>query len=235
MPIVQASNLTMFRTHDYQITTVISTAIIADRKPIMTVVEFDGLTTNMPWLILFLQNWYSTTLTLYVYNADFEEEFLPIILVQLLRRLEGTTRQSVPDPGQSVPDPDLSIPDPDLSVPDPNLSVPDPFKPAAKLHFIAEAPISKFVEKAALRFHVKGTRYIFELARFDAYSPLKTKLIAMDSESTIPHVHWQRKTNCVLGGFGVRLRVDDYQLRNSYEANIVLDDHDLLCIYAENK
>lgn len=58
---------------------------------------------------------------------------------------------------------------------------------------MTEAPVSKFVEKAALRFHVKGTRYIFELARFDAYRPLRTKLIAMDSESMIPHVNWQEK------------------------------------------
>ncbi|KAJ5620504.1 hypothetical protein N7510_004488 [Penicillium lagena] len=65
--------------------------------------------------------------------------------------------------------------------------------PRRNVHFMAEAPVSKIVEKAALRFQVKGTRYIFELARFDAYMPLKTKFIAMGSEFMVPHVHWQEK------------------------------------------
>lgn len=39
-----------------------------------------------------------------------------------------------------------------------------------KVSFPASAPVSRFVEKTALRYRLKGTKYIFEIARYDEYS-----------------------------------------------------------------
>lgn len=36
--------------------------------------------------------------------------------------------------------------------------------------FPASAPVSRFVEKTALRYRLKDTKYIFEIARYDEYS-----------------------------------------------------------------
>ncbi|KAL2819016.1 hypothetical protein BDW59DRAFT_181826 [Aspergillus cavernicola] len=42
-------------------------------------------------------------------------------------------------------------------------------KPERKVTFPATAPVSRFVEKTAIRYRVKGTKYIFEIARYDEY------------------------------------------------------------------
>ncbi|KAI9371401.1 hypothetical protein BJX61DRAFT_543709 [Aspergillus egyptiacus] len=42
-------------------------------------------------------------------------------------------------------------------------------KPRKKVTFPESAPVSRFVEKSALRYRVKGTNYIFEIARYDEY------------------------------------------------------------------
>ena len=39
--------------------------------------------------------------------------------------------------------------------------------PQRKVTFPESAPVSRFVEKTALRYRLKGTKYIFELARYD--------------------------------------------------------------------
>ncbi|KAF4210326.1 hypothetical protein CNMCM8980_004336 [Aspergillus fumigatiaffinis] len=43
-------------------------------------------------------------------------------------------------------------------------------QPQRKVVFPASAPVSRFVEKAAIRYRVKNTKYILEIARYDEYS-----------------------------------------------------------------
>ncbi|KAB8220267.1 hypothetical protein BDV33DRAFT_203572 [Aspergillus novoparasiticus] len=47
-------------------------------------------------------------------------------------------------------------------------------KPRRKVVFPSSAPVSRFVEKTAIRYRLKGTKYILEIARYDEYSRLKT-------------------------------------------------------------
>lgn len=42
--------------------------------------------------------------------------------------------------------------------------------PERKVIFPASAPVSRFVEKTAIRYRLKGTKYTFEIARYDEYS-----------------------------------------------------------------
>lgn len=48
------------------------------------------------------------------------------------------------------------------------------FKPRKNVIIPPDAPVTKFVEKAALQFRIKGTSYILELARFDEYQRYST-------------------------------------------------------------
>ncbi|EAW22799.1 uncharacterized protein NFIA_014910 [Aspergillus fischeri NRRL 181] len=43
-------------------------------------------------------------------------------------------------------------------------------KPQRKVVFPASAPVSRFVEKTAIRYRLKNTKYILEIARYDEYS-----------------------------------------------------------------
>ncbi|GMF72721.1 unnamed protein product [Aspergillus oryzae] len=47
-------------------------------------------------------------------------------------------------------------------------------KPERKVVFPSSAPVSRFVEKTAIRYRLKSTKYILEIARYDEYSRLKT-------------------------------------------------------------
>ncbi|RAK78246.1 uncharacterized protein BO72DRAFT_78814 [Aspergillus fijiensis CBS 313.89] len=51
--------------------------------------------------------------------------------------------------------------------------------PVRKVIFHASAPVSRFIEKTAIRYRLKGTRYILEIARYDEY----TRTSANDSAS----------------------------------------------------
>lgn len=42
--------------------------------------------------------------------------------------------------------------------------------PKRKVIFPPSAPVSRFVEKTAIRYRLKGTKYTFEIARYDEYS-----------------------------------------------------------------
>lgn len=42
--------------------------------------------------------------------------------------------------------------------------------PRRKVVFSSSFPVSRFVEKAAIRYRLKGTKYTFEIARYDEYS-----------------------------------------------------------------
>ncbi|KAE8376290.1 hypothetical protein BDV26DRAFT_282750 [Aspergillus bertholletiae] len=46
-------------------------------------------------------------------------------------------------------------------------------KPKRKVIFSSSAPVSRFVEKTSIRYRLKGTQYILEIARYDEYSRLK--------------------------------------------------------------
>ncbi|KAE8355587.1 hypothetical protein BDV28DRAFT_146037 [Aspergillus coremiiformis] len=46
-------------------------------------------------------------------------------------------------------------------------------KPQRKVIFPNTAPVSRFVEKTAIRYRLKGTKYILEIAKYDEYSRLK--------------------------------------------------------------
>lgn len=48
-------------------------------------------------------------------------------------------------------------------------------KPERKVTFPASAPVSRFVEKTAIRFRVKSTNYILEIARYDQYERVPDK------------------------------------------------------------
>lgn len=64
--------------------------------------------------------------------------------------------------------------------------------PERKVTFPAWAPVSRFVEKAALRFRVKRTNYIFEIARYDEYKRLPDKVLpSLPGEfSKVPFTTW---------------------------------------------
>ncbi|KAL4997167.1 hypothetical protein BDV10DRAFT_195401 [Aspergillus recurvatus] len=42
-------------------------------------------------------------------------------------------------------------------------------KPKKKVTFPPSPPVSRYVEKSAIRYRIKGTKYIFEIARYDEY------------------------------------------------------------------
>lgn len=42
-------------------------------------------------------------------------------------------------------------------------------KPKRKVTFPGTAPVSRFIEKTAIRYRLKGTQYILEIARYDEY------------------------------------------------------------------
>ncbi|PYH87236.1 hypothetical protein BO82DRAFT_427994 [Aspergillus uvarum CBS 121591] len=46
--------------------------------------------------------------------------------------------------------------------------------PVRKVIFHASAPVSRFIEKTAIRYRLKGTRYILEIARYDEYTRTST-------------------------------------------------------------
>ncbi|KAJ5561933.1 hypothetical protein N7535_003605 [Penicillium sp. DV-2018c] len=56
--------------------------------------------------------------------------------------------------------------------------------PQRKAKFLHGAPVTRFVEKAALRLQVKGTPYVFELSRFDEYNRIAGHW------SSTPNVSW---------------------------------------------
>ncbi|KAI9928829.1 hypothetical protein MW887_002050 [Aspergillus wentii] len=58
-------------------------------------------------------------------------------------------------------------------------------KPQRKVTFPASAPVSKFIEKTAVRYRLKGTKYIFEIARYDEYSRTSTPAFPGQSPATI--------------------------------------------------
>ncbi|KKK13592.1 hypothetical protein ARAM_005384 [Aspergillus rambellii] len=59
-------------------------------------------------------------------------------------------------------------------------------KPERKVTFPASAPVSRFVEKSALRYQLKGTKYIFEVARYDEYSRSVVPAFPGQSPATVP-------------------------------------------------
>ncbi|KAL5339824.1 hypothetical protein BJX70DRAFT_397292 [Aspergillus crustosus] len=66
-------------------------------------------------------------------------------------------------------------------------------KPTRKVIFPPEPPVSRVVEKSAIRFRFKGTKYIFEIARYDEYRrnnmPIGTGTI-VGAMSDIPYTSW---------------------------------------------
>lgn len=55
--------------------------------------------------------------------------------------------------------------------------------PKRKVIFPSSAPVSRFIEKTAIRYRLKGTKYTFEIARYDEYS--RTAITAFPGQ-TIP-------------------------------------------------
>jgi hypothetical protein len=58
-------------------------------------------------------------------------------------------------------------------------------KPQRKVLFPKSAPVSRFVEKTSIRYRLKGTKYILEIARYDEYSRLKVEAFPGHSPATI--------------------------------------------------
>ncbi|KAL2872030.1 uncharacterized protein BJX67DRAFT_388073 [Aspergillus lucknowensis] len=58
-------------------------------------------------------------------------------------------------------------------------------QPERKVTFPATAPVSRFVEKTATRYRLKGTKYIFEIARYDEYRRVNVPVYAGQSGATI--------------------------------------------------
>ncbi|KAL4886595.1 hypothetical protein BJY04DRAFT_228404 [Aspergillus karnatakaensis] len=68
-------------------------------------------------------------------------------------------------------------------------------KPKRKVTFPSEPAVSRLVEKTALRFRLKGTQYIFEIARYDEYkrnnTPIGTgMIIGGGGLSEVPYTSW---------------------------------------------
>ncbi|KAB8238898.1 uncharacterized protein BDW43DRAFT_319189 [Aspergillus alliaceus] len=57
-------------------------------------------------------------------------------------------------------------------------------KPRRKVIFPDSAPVSRFVEKTAIRYRLKGTKYILEIARYDEYT--RSKLDASQGLAPAP-------------------------------------------------
>lgn len=69
--------------------------------------------------------------------------------------------------------------------------------PQRKVIFPATAPVSRFVEKTAIRYRLMGTKYTFEIARYDEYSrilvpafPGQNPPTLVDSISEKPSTSW---------------------------------------------
>ncbi|KAL2808759.1 hypothetical protein BJX63DRAFT_435812 [Aspergillus granulosus] len=58
-------------------------------------------------------------------------------------------------------------------------------KPERKVIFPPNAPVSRFVEKTALRYRLKGTDYIFEIARYDEYRRANMPIFTGQTGATI--------------------------------------------------
>jgi hypothetical protein len=58
-------------------------------------------------------------------------------------------------------------------------------KPERKVIFPADAPVSRFVEKTAIRYSLKGTDYILEIARYDEYRRAEVSVHPGQSGATI--------------------------------------------------
>ncbi|KAL2832714.1 hypothetical protein BJY01DRAFT_239715 [Aspergillus pseudoustus] len=58
-------------------------------------------------------------------------------------------------------------------------------KPERKVTFPLNAPVSRFVEKTALRYSLKGTDYIFEIARYDEYRRIDVPVFRGQPGATI--------------------------------------------------
>ncbi|THC96352.1 hypothetical protein EYZ11_004167 [Aspergillus tanneri] len=70
-------------------------------------------------------------------------------------------------------------------------------KPQRKVVFPNSAPVSRFVEKTAIRYRLKGTKYTLEIARYDEYSRTNVpafpgqSIASMTSEiSDVPSTSW---------------------------------------------
>ncbi|KAK1150153.1 hypothetical protein N8T08_000052 [Aspergillus melleus] len=70
-------------------------------------------------------------------------------------------------------------------------------EPQRKVMFSQSAPVARFVEKTAMRYRLKGTEYILEIARYDEYSRVNTQefpeqsMATMVSEiSDVPSTSW---------------------------------------------
>lgn len=58
--------------------------------------------------------------------------------------------------------------------------------PQRKVIFPVTAPVSRFVEKTAIRYRLMGTKYTFEIARYDEYS--RTLVPAFTGQNPPTHV-----------------------------------------------
>lgn len=57
--------------------------------------------------------------------------------------------------------------------------------PKRKVIFPSSAPVSRFIEKTAIRYRLKGTNYTFEIARYDEYSRTFTSAFPGQTSPTI--------------------------------------------------
>lgn len=68
-------------------------------------------------------------------------------------------------------------------------------KPERKVTFPPNPPVSRLVEKSAIRYRIKGTNYIFEIARYDEYKRVdvpigQTGLTMTGGMSDVPYTSW---------------------------------------------
>ncbi|KAL4924377.1 uncharacterized protein BDV17DRAFT_295490 [Aspergillus undulatus] len=68
-------------------------------------------------------------------------------------------------------------------------------KPERKVTFPSEPPVSRFVEKTAIRYQMRGTDYILEVARYDEYRRLEvpipqTGIMMPGGMSDVPYTTW---------------------------------------------
>ncbi|KAL4916237.1 hypothetical protein BDW62DRAFT_212109 [Aspergillus aurantiobrunneus] len=68
-------------------------------------------------------------------------------------------------------------------------------KPERKVTFPESPPVSRLVEKSAIRYRMKGTNYIFEIARYDEYKRVEVPITQLGvtmtgSMSDVPYTSW---------------------------------------------
>ncbi|KAL4741387.1 hypothetical protein BDV11DRAFT_213168 [Aspergillus similis] len=68
-------------------------------------------------------------------------------------------------------------------------------RPEKKVTFPPNPPVSRYVEKSAIRYRIKGTKYIFEIARYDEYRRSGAGFccagdIMLGSMSETPYTFW---------------------------------------------